>query len=136
MIRHGDPPYLECSGKGEKAFSAFFACIKARGRKSIEQLYQEHKVFEDGSTGLCITKAKGRMAVNQEECAKFYAQLWDEYIRENPKLINYLRRWSGLQDSFGRSGGVCQATELWRIRNDAQFDCPTTPVNLDLRRRP
>jgi hypothetical protein len=121
MIRHGEPPFLECSGKGEKAFSAFFACIIARGRKSIEQLYQEHKVFEDGSTGLCIRDAKGRLAINQEECNKFYGQLWDEYIKENPKLLTYLRRWPGLQDSFGQPGHVCQATELWRIRNDLSF---------------
>lgn len=136
MIRHGDPPYLECSGKGEKAFSAFFACIKARGNKSIEQIYQGHKILEDGRTGLSIMEAKGKFAINQEECNLLYSQLWDEYIREYPKLLNYLRRWPGLQDSFGYKGHVCQATELWRIRNDPNFNCPGIIPDLDLRRRP
>ena len=52
MIRHGSPPYLECSSKGDKRFSAFSARIRARGNRSIEEVYQAAKVFSDGTTGL------------------------------------------------------------------------------------
>jgi len=114
MIRHGEPPYLECSSKGDKRFSAFHARI---GRKSIEERYQAFKVFEDGSTGLSWKEAKGKKAVNQEEAAEFYSKLWDSYIGRYPLLLEILKNASGLSDIFGQEGHVCQATELWRIRN-------------------
>lgn len=114
MIRHGEPPYLECSSKGDKRFSAFYAKV---GDKSIEALYQAAKVFEDGSTGLIWREAKGRKAVNQEEVAKFYSALWDTYLVLNSELLEVLKQASGLSDIFGQEGHVCQATELWRIRN-------------------
>jgi hypothetical protein len=117
VIKYGNRPYLECSSNGDKRFSAFWACIESRGNKSIEELYQASKIFEDGSTGLSWREAKGRRAVNAEECARFYSKLWDEYIAENPKLLEDLKAVSGLSDMFGQPGHCCQATELWRIRN-------------------
>ena len=129
MIKHGEPPYLECSSKGDKRFSAFYAKIQreelaenniwmpAEG-KSIEELYQAYKIFEDGSTGLTWKEAKGRKPVNIEACRKFYSNLWEIYIKQNPELLEVLKQASGLSDMFGQEGHVCQATELWRIRNN------------------
>ena len=119
MIRHGGAPFLECSSKGDKRFSAFYARVKTFGGQSIEALYQAKKVFADGSTGLSWRDAKGRRAVNQRECAVFYSELWDQYLSENPDLLQILLNASGLQDCFGQQGRCCQATELWRIRNAA-----------------
>lgn len=117
MIRHGEAPYLECSSKGDKRFSAFFAKVTVgRVTASIEHHYQSTKIFEDGSTGLTWRQAKGRKAVNQEYVLKFYSQLWDEYIRCNPDLLLVLRAATGLSDVFGKAGSACQATELWRIK--------------------
>jgi len=115
MVRHGEPPYLECSSKGDKRFSAFYA--KFPNGKSIEEMYQAYKVFEDGSTGLSIKEAKGRKAVNQEKAAWWYSHWWDIYISQNPELLEVLKQASGLSDIFGQEGHCCQATELWRIRN-------------------
>jgi len=120
MIRHGGPPFLECSTKGDKRFSAFCARIRARQNRSIEEIYQAAKVFEDGSTELSWQDAKGRVPVNQDEVSRLYALLWDEYIDENPALLAVLKRYDGLSDTFGQKGHVCQATELWRIRNEAR----------------
>lgn len=117
MIRHGQPPYLECSSKGDKRFSAYSARIKSRGFRSIEEIYQGAKIFEGGFGGLHPRAAKGRIAENQAECTALYATLWDEYIAENPELLEPLLKATGLSDTFGQSGHVCQATELWRIRN-------------------
>lgn len=117
MIRHGEAPFLECSSAGDRRFSAFFARIKGRGGKSIEEIYQAAKVFRNGDTGLPIDEAKGFRPVNVKECAELYTRLWDEYMIENPSLLRVLTKASGLSDKFGRPGGVCQATELWRIRN-------------------
>lgn len=115
MIQHGVAPFLECSSAGDKRFSAFYARVNAA---SIESQYQAAKVFADGRTNLHWREAKGRRAVNQEDCAKLYAALWDQYIAAHPHLLMVLRAASGLSDIFGRPGTVCQATELWRIRND------------------
>lgn len=117
MIRHGVAPFLECSSAGDRRFSAFFARIRGRRGKTIEVIYQAAKVFSCGTTGLSPKEAKGFRPVNRAEVTKLYADLWDEYIAENPDLLPVLAGASGLSDRFGRQGGVCQATELWRIRN-------------------
>ena len=116
-IRHGKAPFLECSSKGDKRFSAFYARIKRRNNKTIEEIYQASKVFEDGSTGLNWKQAKGKNAVNIEECRRLYSDLWDIYITENPDLLIPLCAASGVSDIFGQPERACQATELWRIRN-------------------
>lgn len=115
MIRHGFAPYLECSSKGDKRFSAFYARIKSRGNKSIEELYQATKVFENGVTGLSPKEAKGKQALNMEECASMYAILWDEYFEENPELYHIISQYEGFSDMFGQAGHQCQATEIYRI---------------------
>lgn len=117
MIKHGTAPYLECSGKGDKRFSAFFARIRRRGNRCIEEIYQSAKVFKGGSTNLSWRLNKGHKAINQEDCSQLYSKLWDEYIAENPELLEVLKNASGLSDMFGQEGHCCQATELWRIRN-------------------
>lgn len=121
MIKHGKPPYLECSSRGDKRFSAFYAMINGR---SIEQRYQAFKIFEDGSTGHDWRSAKGRKAINQKEAANFYSFLWDRYIKAHPQLLAELRAATGLSDMFGQHDHCCQATELWRIRNDPSFITP------------
>lgn len=118
MIRHGSPPFLECSSQGDKRFSAFSARLRGRAGRSIEEIYQAAKVFEDGRTGLSWREAKGQQAVNQAEVAVLYSQLWDEYIAEHPELLDLLLLAEGLSDRFGQPGHCCQATELWRIREN------------------
>lgn len=117
MIRHGKKPFLECSTRGDRRFSAYGARIKGRGNRCIEEIYQAAKVFKDGATGLPIDEARGLRPINDQEVRDLYARLWDEYIMENPHLLDVLRSHSGLTDIFGRAGSCCQATELWRIRN-------------------
>jgi hypothetical protein len=128
MIRFGEPPYLECSSKGDKRFSAFHARLRSMeaARKfigcgmypwSIEEIYQASKVFADGSTGLSWQAAKGRASVNIKAMRRLYSRLWDQYIKENPELLSVLKAASGLSDMFGQTGHACQAEELWRIRN-------------------
>ncbi len=121
MIKHGEPPYLECSSKGHQQLSAFYARIKSRCNRTIEEIYQSSKVFDDGSTGLNWKQAKGKKAVNQVEVSELYSQLWDDYISENPYLLELILNAKGLSDIFGQSGHCCQATELWRIRNSNRW---------------
>lgn len=116
MIQHGTAPFLECSSKGDSRLSAFRAKIRARGDRSIEEIYQGAKIFADGTTGLSWREAKGKKAVNADEMRALYSVLWDEYIAENPHLLDVIKQASGLQDIFGQAGHACQASELWRIR--------------------
>jgi hypothetical protein len=116
MISHGTAPFLECSTRGDVRFSALRARVRARGNRRIEDIYQSAKIFADGTSGLSSAAAKGRLAVNQAEVRTLYAQLWDEYVAENPSLLEVLKSATGLQDRFGQDGHACQATELWRIR--------------------
>lgn len=113
MIVHGSKPYLECSSKGDKRFSAFYAVVDGI---SIEQRYQSAKRFTDGKPE-DWRMAKGRHPINSKYCARLYSRLWDKYIRQHPELVPVLVAATGLSDVFGRVGSVCQATELWRIRN-------------------
>jgi hypothetical protein len=115
MTSYGSAPFLECSSKGDKRFSAFYACVNGR---SIEEQYQAAKVFEGGSTGLHWRKAKGRKPINTSECAALYEKLWRQYISENPELLDVLKKASVLSDMFAREGGVNQAHVLWKIRNE------------------
>lgn len=118
MIKHGESPYLECSSKGDKRFSAFYARIRSRNNRSIEDIYQNAKVFENGSTNLDWRQAKGKKPVNIEEVKYLYSKLWDEYIHENPELLQILKNATGVSDIFGQPGHQCQATELFRIKNN------------------
>lgn len=114
MIRHGTAPFLECSSRGDKRFSAYFAQVHG---KSIERRYQEFKEFEDG-VDLTWRERGGLEPLNKEACHELYSVLWDEYIRANEHLLGVIRAASGLSDMYGKAGHACQATELWRIRND------------------
>lgn len=115
MIKIGYAPYLECSSKGDKRFSSFYAKVNG---KSIEEQYQAAKVFADGSTNLHWKQAKGKVAVNIKECTKLYKRLWKQYLLENPELLTVLKKSTGLSDTFGQTGCNCQAIVLWELRNE------------------
>ena len=53
-----------------------------------------------------------------DEVRRLYSYLWDMYIIENPELLQVLLDASGVSDIFGQKGHQCQATELWRIRQN------------------
>lgn len=118
MITVGSPPYLECSSRGDRRFSAFHARPTFLQGSSIEEAYQAVKIFEDGSTGLHWKQAKGKRAINQEFCAEAYELWWRMWVIEQ-NLLPILKSASGLSDIFGQPGHVCQATVLWKIRNAA-----------------
>lgn len=118
MIRCGQPPYLECSSRGVRRLSAFYARPSCLGGRSIEEAYQAMKVFEDGTTGLTWWQAKGKRAVNAEDCARAYKEWWRAYLREYQDLLTQIKQATGLSDMFGQPGHVCQAAVLWELRNE------------------
>lgn len=129
MLSYGVQPFLWADSKGDTRFSPFYARIKSRGNRSIEELYQAAKVFSDGTTNLDWRSAKGKKAVNMPEVRLLYCQLYDEYLAENPHLLPVLLSATGIADRFGQKGNACQATELWRIRENARLGI-TQPYDL------
>ncbi len=121
MLQFGSSPYLECSSKGDKRFSAFYARIRSKGNSSIEELYQAYKKFDDGYGGIITNlnwrDAKGKKAINQEDASVYYSHLWDLYFQENTHLIEVIEQYNGFTDIFGQKGSCCQALEIFRIRN-------------------
>ncbi len=115
MLKYGKEPFLECSSRGDKRFSPFYAIVNGR---SIEDQYQGAKIFDDGSTGLDWKKAKGQRATNAKECVILYEKLWRQYLSEHPGLIEILKKASGLSDMFATKGSVNQAQVLWKIRSE------------------
>lgn len=123
MIRHGEAPYLECSTRGDRRFSAFGAKVYGA---TIEELYQLSKVFADGTSPTNWREGKGRHAVNAEALAELYELLWRFYLAQHSYLLSVLQEASGLSDLFGQKGHVCQATVLWKIRNELLVDTSVT----------
>lgn len=115
MLQFGSPPYLECSSKGERRLSAFYARIRWRNNRTIEEIYQAYKVFPGWISGLSIKEAKGRHPINMPDCKKLYRQLWLEYFNENPELYTLISSYNGFSDIFGQANHVCQAEEIYLI---------------------
>lgn len=122
MLSFGETPFLECSSKGDKRFSAFYAVIKYQPRKTIEEVYQAAKVFKDGTSGLTWKEAKGRRPVgfkyrskiySVESIEDFYFTLWWYYLEHNKNLIDVLNHYKGFSDIFGQEGHCCQAKAIY-----------------------
>lgn len=107
---------LECSSKGDKRFSAFFAWLKLYGKcANIETHYQSCKRFNDNT----ITNAKGRnpdyIVINGKELDKkyltpFYKLLWVKYLDGHPELVEYASQFDDFHDIFkGKNTINCQA---------------------------
>lgn len=117
MRRLGIAPFLECSSRGDRRFSAFYARPSSLAGRSIEEAYQALKRFSDGSTGLSWRAAKGRRAVNTDECVVAYRRWWEDWVIEQ-HLESVLLAATGLSDVFGQRGHTCQADTLWAIKQD------------------
>ena len=130
MIKVGKEPYLECSSKGDKRFSAMYARIKSLENKTIEEIYQGSKIFADGKTGLSVKKCKGKKAINMDEVSKLYEKLWELYLKENPELIEELLKYNGYTDMFGKEGCQCQAKSIYRIVSNIKKERGVTMTRL------
>lgn len=124
MLHFGKPPYIECSSIGDHRFSAFYARPRYLKGKSIEEAYQAMKKFRtpDGKieSNLEWRAAKGRTPINLKECQEAYRQWWGIWVKEQ-NLMPVLETASGLCDTFGQKGHICQAGVLWDIRNQAEI---------------
>lgn len=109
---------LECSSKGDKRFSAFYAKVSAFGSfNSIENHYQLSKRFGD-FTPLNWKDAKGKTPTHIELNGKqyelellsqWYKLLWLRYLDNNPSLVEYASQFDEYNDIFKGKSINCQA---------------------------
>ncbi len=109
---------LECSSKGDKRFSAFYAKIKIWGKyDSIENHYQLCKRFGEFSPKTW-RDAKGKnpthINLNGNDydlkfLSQWYKMLWCRYLDINPKLVEYASSFDEYNDIFKGKSINCQA---------------------------
>lgn len=97
---------LECSSKGDKRFSAFYAYVKVYGKlTSIENHYQGAKKFYDET----IINPKGKKPDYMQIGAKkldikyltaWYKLLWVKYLDQNQELVEYAAQFDDYKDMF------------------------------------
>lgn len=116
---------LECSSKGDKRFSAFYAYVTIRGeRKSIEHWYQNAKRDIEGNI-----PGKGRRVaymINPFNSNKlpancltdFYNVLWIRYFNQNPNLLEYAKTFDTFNDMFRGKCINCQADVIAKCVKD------------------
>ena len=115
---------LECSSKGDKRFSAFYAFVDFNGKyDSIEHHYQNCKRnFNDqpckkGEYVSYIVIAEQKLPAS--DLTPFYRYLWYLYLRQNPDLVDYASNFNAFTDMFRGKSVNCQA------------DCVKAYVNRD-----
>ena len=106
--------YLECSSKGDKRFSAFYAKVDCYGViDSIENIYQSVK-----RNGLGEKVGKGKKVeyisinghiLDPKFLTPFYKLLWCKYLDNNPELVEYAKDFDVFTDMFRGKCINCQA---------------------------
>lgn len=109
---------LECSSKGDKRFSAFYARVKAWNKvDSIENHYQLCKRFGD-YVPKTWKDAKGKTPTHIHLHGKdyelrfleqWYKMLWIEYLDKHPELVEFASGYDEFNDIFKGKSINCQA---------------------------
>ncbi len=109
----------ECSSKGDKRFSAFYARLE--DGRTIEQHYQcDVKGYDPGGTNWKL--GKGKPPLNPAtDTLREYRALWWKYLKRNPDLAIFIKTQieNGfiLTDRFA-NGPINQADAItWLVKN-------------------
>lgn len=108
---------LECSSRGDRRFSAFYARITINGKTdSIEHFYQKSKRRRDGKKAekgklfdFFICPFSG-LEFPASDISDFYKGLWTTYFSRNPELVAIAEMYDEFSDMFrGKDTKNCQA---------------------------
>ncbi|MDF2880187.1 MAG: hypothetical protein K0R54_744 [Clostridiaceae bacterium] len=117
---------LECSSKGDKRFSAFYAKVKVFDKfDSIENHYQLSKRFKDSNGNIIVPltwkDSKGKTPVcfvvndikfETKYLSSFYALLWAKYLDSMPSLVKYASEFDDFKDMFSGKSINSQANVI------------------------
>ena len=117
-VNRGEP-YFECSSKGDRRFSPFYAVVDG---KSIEEWYQ---VVLKGYSSIQEGKGKPpKKKISKEDLYYEYLKLWSKYFLDNPELLEELKskaKGKVITDMFAISE-INQARALCDICNYGLFE--------------
>lgn len=111
---------LECSSKGDKRFSAFYARINVFGIfDSIENHYQNCKRDKNGNIAGKGRKVEKMIIINNHAnksyemaptyLTAYYKLLWCCYLDTHPELVEYAKQYDDYNDMFKGRAINCQA---------------------------
>lgn len=130
---------LECSSKGDKRFSAFYAYISVFGlNKSIENHYQGCKGFNvepikrKGAKPDYIIINGNRYDVKY--LTPFYKLLWVKYLDEHPKLVEYAKQFDDYNDIFKGHSINCQADVIRQYTKQGRKSIMNEELIIEFRR--
>lgn len=129
---------LECSSKGDKRFSAYYAYVEAFGEyASIEQHYQACKRAADGShlkKGQCPDYIiLNQSMLGKEFLTPWYKLLWVKYLDQHPELVAYAKTFEDFHDMFkGHHTVNCQADVIRQYVKQGRSSIMQEPLVQDL----
>ena len=105
---------LECSSKGDRRFSAFYARIEIYDKwDSIENHYQQSKGFINPPLKVKGAKPDYLIIKNKKYDKKYltayYKLLWVKYLDNNKELVEYASQFYDFNDIFKGKSINCQA---------------------------
>ena len=105
---------LECSSKGDKRFSSFYAKVSFYGKvDSIENIYQSVKRDKNGNKvkkGQYVSYINiNNIILDSKYLTPFYKLLWVKYLDENLHLVSYAKQFDDYNDMFKGKSINCQA---------------------------
>jgi len=120
----------EVSSEGDKRFSALYA--KLKDGRTIEEAYQlDIKGYRSKGNDWKLGKGKSPLiSISKEESWNQYKELWRQYLKENPALMQELRekaKGKVLTDKFANTD-ISQARALAEILNE-QVGQKTQEIN-------
>ena len=128
---------LECSSRGDKRFSAFYAKIKFYGSyDSIENHYQNVK---RDAAGRKVGKGQpvdhihiyGRM-LDVKYLTPLYTMMWIKYLDEHPELVEYAQDFDEFTDMFRGKCVNCQADVIRKYVKDGRRSLMADPLVQEL----
>lgn len=116
MLYFGNPPYLECSEHGNRAFSDKHVRIPQYENKTICEIYKpliEYYPSSDWRGGV-----DGHLWSNFAEIRDLYRKMWRMYLSDNPELFKIILQYNGTsnQNSTRDPMYQCAAYEIWKFR--------------------
>ena len=129
---------LECSSKGDKRFSAFYARISFYGEiDTIENIYQSVKRDENGNK---VGKGKkvhhiviNNKVLNVKYLTPLYKMLWVKYLDNNKNLVTYAMQYDDYSDMFkGKNVVNCQADVIRQYIKEGRESIMNEPLVKEL----
>lgn len=123
---------LECSSKGDKRFSAFYAKVEVFGKyASIEEHYQFSKQFLSFTPknilqckGLKPTSVKiNDIILHAKYLSQWYTYLWIKYLDQHPELVQYAKGFDDFNDIFKGKSINCQADVIRKYIKKGRRKC-------------